>query len=142
MNSVLRGALVAGLGVLCLSAALACGDDETATPAPTQVATATPTSSEPTASPTTNATVPTSGNVVTIAVFAFEPATITVPVGSTVTWMNTDASPHRMAGTTAGSFSTETIAQGESAEVTFDEAGEFPYICEIHPSMAGTVIVE
>lgn len=141
MNSALRGALAAGVGILCLSASLACGDDETATPAATQAPT-TATSSEPTGSPTTSATVPATGNVVTIAGFAFEPATITVPVGSTVTWMNTDASPHRMAGTTAGSFSTETIAQGESAEVTFNEAGEFPYICEIHPSMAGTVIVE
>ena len=144
MKSYIRLALGLGIGVVSFSAALACGDDKTATPAATtQVPTVTATSTEATQSPTTEVTEPTSGGTtVSMANFAFNPETITVPVGSTVTWTNADSAPHRPVSTTAGGFNAGTAKQGESVQATFDTAGEFPYICEIHPSMKGTVIVQ
>lgn len=144
MRSFIQVALALSAGVLAVSTAMACGDDKTATPAATQVVpTATATSTQPAQSPTVDATEPAGGaTTVTIANFAFDPDPITVPAGSTVTWTNTDSAPHRIVGTTAGGFSAGTAKQGESVEATFDKAGEFPYICEIHPSMKGTVIVQ
>lgn len=78
---------------------------------------------------------------VTIQDFAFQPRTVTVGVGDSVTWTNQDGVGHT-ATADDGSFDTDTIAAGSSASVTFDSAGSFPYHCEIHPSMTGTVVVE
>jgi plastocyanin len=78
---------------------------------------------------------------VTIANFAFDPATVTVNVGDSVTWNNQDGTAHTA---TAGdaSFDTGNIAAGGSATITFDTAGTFAYVCSIHPQMAGTVVVQ
>lgn len=78
---------------------------------------------------------------VEIAEFTFSPDPVEVAVGTTVTWTNQDSEPHTATGD-GGSFTTETINPGESDSVTFDTAGEFPYFCEFHPNMAGTVVVQ
>lgn len=78
---------------------------------------------------------------VTIKDLAFEPATVTVSVGAGVTWINEDAVSHT-ATADDGSFDTGTIRPGEDAGVTFQTVGTFPYHCEIHPSMKGTVVIE
>jgi plastocyanin len=78
---------------------------------------------------------------VTIANFAFDPATVTVNVGDGVTWTNQDGTAHT-ATAGDGSFDTANIAAGGSATVTFDTAGTFAYVCSIHPQMAGTVVVQ
>lgn len=76
---------------------------------------------------------------VSIVNFAFSPATLTVPKGTTVTWTNEDSSSHTVTG---GDFDSGTLAKGESYSHSFDEAGTFDYTCTIHPSMRGTLIVE
>jgi plastocyanin len=78
---------------------------------------------------------------VTIASFAFDPATVTVDVGDSVTWTNNDSTAHT-ATAGDGSFDTGNIAAGVSATVTFDTAGTFAYVCSIHPQMTGSVVVE
>jgi plastocyanin len=78
---------------------------------------------------------------VTIAGFAYDPATITVSVGDSVTWTNNDGVVHT-ATADNGSFDTGTIGDGASGSVTFSAAGTFAYHCTIHSSMAGTVVVE
>ena len=78
---------------------------------------------------------------VTISGLAFSPPSVTVNEGDTVTWTNEDGMPHTATGS-GGSFDTGTLADGASAAVTFDTAGTFAYICSIHPTMTGTVIVE
>jgi plastocyanin len=78
---------------------------------------------------------------VSIANFAFDPATVTVDVGDSVTWANQDGTAHT-ATAGDGSFNTGNITAGGSATVTFDTAGTFAYVCSIHPQMAGTVVVQ
>ena len=76
---------------------------------------------------------------VTIAGFAFSPKTVTVNVGDTVTWTNNDTVTHT--ATSAGNFDTGSIGGGASKSVTFQKAGTFAYVCSIHSSMTGTVVV-
>ena len=77
---------------------------------------------------------------VAIADFAFGPPELTVTVGSTVTWTNQDGFAHTV-DSKDDSFVSEALDQGTSFGHTFDAAGSYAYICGIHPSMAGTVIV-
>jgi plastocyanin len=76
---------------------------------------------------------------VTIKDFKFAPASTSVHVGDTITWTNQDVAAHT--ATATGSFDTGSINQGKSGSHTFTKAGTFAYICSIHPSMKGTVIV-
>jgi plastocyanin len=77
---------------------------------------------------------------VTIRNFVFQPATVNISVGDTVTWTNQDEEPHTATGN-GGSFNTGTLEKGESGSHTFSSAGRFAYICAIHPNMNGTVVV-
>lgn len=77
---------------------------------------------------------------VTIADFAFGPPELTVGVGSTVTWTNQDGFAHTV-DSNDDSFVSEALDPGTTFSHTFDAAGTFAYICGIHPSMAGTVVV-
>jgi plastocyanin len=77
---------------------------------------------------------------VAIAGFAFDAPTITVATGATVTWTNADGFAHSVVARD-DAFESTNIATGESYTHTFDTAGTYPYICGIHPSMAGTVVV-
>src|SRR4051794_22818372 len=76
---------------------------------------------------------------VTIAGFAFSPATITVKVGDTVTWTHNETVEHTATG---ADFDAGTVAPGATATVTFKTAGSFTYTCRIHPTMTGTVVVQ
>jgi plastocyanin len=80
------------------------------------------------------------GDQVTIDNFAFAPATLTVKVGGTVTWTNRDEEPHTVAATD-GSFHSPGMGTGATFSHTFGTAGKFDYVCSIHPSMHGTVVV-
>jgi plastocyanin len=77
---------------------------------------------------------------VAIQDFAFEPQTVEITAGTTVTWTNDDQAPHTATGLD-GAFDTGTIEPGQSATHTFDTAGSFDYQCAFHPDMTGTVIV-
>lgn len=73
--------------------------------------------------------------------FAFGPATLTVKVGETVVWKNSDAAGHS-ATADDGSFDTGVFGQGESSDpVTFTTAGTFGYFCTPHPNIKGTIVV-
>jgi LPXTG-motif cell wall-anchored protein len=78
---------------------------------------------------------------VTIQNFQFQPASVTVTEGDSVTWTNQDAAPHT-ATADDGSFDTGTLNQGDSGSLTFDNVGSFAYHCSFHPSMTGTVVVQ
>ncbi len=73
--------------------------------------------------------------------FAFAPKTLTVKVGTTVTWTNQDSVGHT-ATSDDGSFDTGLLAKGESGSVTFNEKGTFTYHCTPHPYMKAKIVVE
>ena len=78
---------------------------------------------------------------VTIDNFSFSPATITVPVGTTITWTNRDDVPHTVVNTDQA-FKSKALDTDEKFSHTFDKAGTYSYFCSIHPKMTGKVIVE
>jgi plastocyanin len=79
--------------------------------------------------------------------FAFNPASITVAKGTTVTWVNQDAANHQIINDAQGSitqgalFSSNALQKGASYSFTFDTPGTYPYHCAIHPTMKATVTV-
>ena len=93
-----------------------------------------------TSSSSTGPAAPVAGNAVTIDNFKFDPATLTVPVGSTVTWTNKDEEPHTIAAKD-GSFHSPTLDTKGTYSFTFTNPGTYDYICSIHPFMTGTVVV-
>jgi len=86
-------------------------------------------------------TNPVQSQAVTIQNFAFAPASITVPVGSTVTWTNKDAVAHTTTSDGAG-WDSGSLAQNASFARTFPSKGTFSYHCAIHPNMVATVTVQ
>jgi amicyanin len=80
-------------------------------------------------------------HLVEIEGFAFQPATLTIQAGDTVTWTNLDDVDHT-ATSTAGAFDSGLLGQGESYTVTFTDPGTFDYLCTPHPTMTGRIVVE
>lgn len=82
-------------------------------------------------------------NEVKIDNFSFGPATLTVPVGTTVTWTNRDDIPHTVVSTEdPKAFKSKVLDTDEKFSFTFSRAGTFPYFCSIHPKMTGKVVVQ
>jgi plastocyanin len=80
---------------------------------------------------------------VTIDNFSFGPATLTVAVGTSVTWINRDDIPHTVVSTDdAKTFKSKVLDTDEKFSFTFSKAGTYPYFCSIHPKMTGKVIVQ
>lgn len=81
----------------------------------------------------------------------FEPATITVEVGTTVTWVNKDSVPHTATEDVDDGFDSGFMNQGERYAYTFKEPGTYTYHCIPHSAynadqdrfigMVGTVVV-
>jgi plastocyanin len=146
LEVVMRLAIRAlGLGLLAVSALAGCAGAAT-TP-----------SASPTASPKPIA--------ISIKGFAFNPATITVAKGTTVTWTNEDTVNHTVttgtppptqapAASGASPAPSASLSKGDgridSGRVdatktfafTFNEAGTFNYFCAVHPRMVATVTVQ
>lgn len=79
---------------------------------------------------------------VAISGFSYSPASVTISVGDTVTWTNSDAQAHT-ATADDSTWNTGTISgSGGTGAVTFSTAGSFPYHCSIHSQMTGTVTVQ
>ena len=72
--------------------------------------------------------------------FVFEPAQLTVKVGTTVTWTNRDDIPHTVV--CAGKFRSKTMDTDGTFSFTFTAPGEYKYFCSLHPHMTGAVKVE
>lgn len=79
------------------------------------------------------------GPTVTIRNLTFTPRSITVKAGDTVTWTNRDTTTHTVSGT---DFVSGQIAPGQSYSHKFGTAGTYQYVCTIHPSMEGIVVVQ
>jgi plastocyanin len=122
-----------------------CGCTQTASPVqpPATITAPRQTTELPTVSstPVLQSTTSVSDNTIRIKNFAFEPANITVNVGSTVRWVNQDSVPHRIQFADKN-FSSVLLGVSQSASQKFDQPGIYDYICSIHTDMHGIVIVE
>lgn len=77
---------------------------------------------------------------VAIANFTFEPAALTVPAGTMVTWVNRDDIPH-LVDAGDDSFASPPLDTGDSFSVTLTTPGAITYFCSLHPHMTGTITV-
>src|SRR6266508_2205528 len=75
---------------------------------------------------------------ITIKDFAFDPKTITINVGDTITWTNEGPSPHTVTADEAGGFDAGNLDKGATFSETFGEAGTFAYYCTYHGAKGGT----
>lgn len=73
--------------------------------------------------------------------FKFDPETITIKAGSTVTWTNQDTVVHNVVASD-GSWKSPSLEKGASFSYTFTAPGTYSYICGVHPNMKGTIIVQ
>ncbi len=78
---------------------------------------------------------------VAIEGFAFKPAEITIPVGSTITWHNKDSVTHTVTARDK-MFDSGGLSGGDTFSYTFEQKGIFEYSCLSHPYMKGKVVVE
>lgn len=122
----------------------ACGDDDSDTTVTTESSTPTTETTPGDTEASGNAPAPSGDAVrsakVEIVEFAYDPDPVTVEEGGKVTWINRDSAPHT-ATADDDSFDTETLEEGKLKSETFKKPGEYPYFCEIHPTMHGTVEV-
>ncbi len=82
-----------------------------------------------------------SGNEVKISGFAFSPATLTVKVGTEVTWTNLDSVEHSVTSSSGNELNSPLIPQNGTYSHVFSTPGTYEYHCSIHPTMLGTIIV-
>jgi plastocyanin len=73
--------------------------------------------------------------------FSFTPATVTVAVGTTVTWTNSDDVPHTVVSDDK-TFKSKVLDTDEKFSYTFTKPGTYPYFCSIHPKMTAKIVVQ
>ena len=73
--------------------------------------------------------------------FTFGPKSLTVPVNTTVTWINRDDIPHVIVSDD-GVFRSKALDTDDKYSFTFTKAGTYPYFCGIHPTMVGQIVVQ
>ena len=81
-------------------------------------------------------------NAVTVHIknFAYAPASISVPPGTTVRFVNDDGEAHTVTASDK-SFDSAGIDTGDAWTYTFTTAGKHAYFCALHPFMKGSVVV-
>ena len=67
---------------------------------------------------------------------------VTVSAGASVTWTNLDSTAHTVTQNGDALLDSPDIADGDTYEVTFDQAGTYEYFCKFHPAMRASVTVE
>ena len=88
--------------------------------------------------PAASATAPVT---VKIANFTFAAPLVTVPAGTTVTWVNDDDIPPP-GGADDKSFRSKVLDTGDRFAFTFAKPGTYGYFCSIHPHMTGKIVVK
>lgn len=121
--------LMAALSVLMVVGVLAasCGGGTTATTSGAVTTAGTPSTAG-------------GGGAVVMKNLAFEPGTVTIKAGESVTWTNLDSANHTVVADN-GEFKSGDLADGATFSFKFDTAGTYAYHCGVHPPMTGTVIV-
>jgi plastocyanin len=73
--------------------------------------------------------------------FTFEPETLTVKAGTTVTWTNQDDIPHTVVAS-GRAFKSKALDTDDKFSFTFTTPGSYEYFCSLHPHMKAMVTVE
>jgi plastocyanin len=126
-------AVVALMAVLAVAGCGSSGDGASSSASSAPASAATPTSGGSSAS--------NGGSTVEIANFMFTPMTLTVSVGTTVTWKFDDSTAHTVAADDK-SFISPPMSNGQTYTHTFSTAGTVKYHCSIHPFMTGVIVVK
>lgn len=78
-----------------------------------------------------------------ISHYSFQPGTLTVAKGGTVTWVNEDDDVHTIKSTDGPeAFSSPALDHGNQFGMTFHRAGTYHYVCSVHPFMRGVIVVK
>ena len=118
-----------------LMVAIACGGSSPTSPAsPSPMPSPTPTPGAPSAAVAIPVGAESLGNR------AYTPDEVTVAVGTTVIWTNTDSISHTSTSDATG-WNSGIVAPGGQFSFAFQTPGTFQYHCTIHPGMVGTVVV-
>lgn len=78
---------------------------------------------------------------ITIDNFVFSPSDVTISPGTKVTWVNKDEAPHT-ATSTDKKFNSGGLDTDDNFSFVFNDKGEYPYICTLHPQMKATIKVK
>lgn len=81
-------------------------------------------------------------NTFQMSALAFLPASLTVPVGTTVKWENNSAVPHTVSPERSSPWGHVTLDPGDELSVQLNTPGTYPFSCQIHVGMNGTLIVQ
>jgi plastocyanin len=90
--------------------------------------------------PGTGPTPPVGGSDIAIANFAFAPANLSVQTGDPVTWTNMDDDSHTVTADD-DAFDSGAFGAGQTFQLTAGPPGTYPYFCQLHPFMRGTLTV-
>jgi plastocyanin len=80
-------------------------------------------------------------HVIEIRGMAFVPAKLTATRGDTVVWINRDIVPHTATASGTPGWDTGILGQAASGEVVVGKAGTVHYVCRLHPTMRGILVV-
>lgn len=73
--------------------------------------------------------------------WGFDPATVTISAGDTVRWVNQGKIDHTI-WTNDQAFRSDIMHAGDAVQYTFASPGAYDYLCGLHPTMKGTVVVQ
>lgn len=132
----MRTAALGAVSILTLTLAACGGGAASSAPVPASSAAAVPSLAIAACSETKDA------GVVAVAIkdFKFNPADISAKVGEVIAFTNDDSAGHT-ASLVDGSCTTPTIASGTSDGLVFTVAGSYPFQCNIHTNMKGTITI-
>jgi plastocyanin len=135
--------LVATLATACSSGNPSAKGPGPIAPPSSDTTAAPPSTSGTAAPPSSTSSAPSGPGQVTIKDYDFIPSTIMVKAGTTVTWANTDVADHWVMSAPASPETFDLGRQGTNNPVThtFAKAGNYPYFCNLHNYMKGTVVV-
>lgn len=107
--------------------------------------------------PSAAATKTPTGPTIKLKLLAFGPDTLSVKVGTKVTWIDDEPITHTVTSGTYsgvsgssglrasekpnGLFNARLAKQGDSTSYTFTKAGVYPYYCDIHKGMNAKIVV-
>src|SRR5690349_1381815 len=126
---------------LCVIAVMACSlggsPAATATPEPQVQATQPPEATEVVEVPPTETAAPAASTVtIDITDSKYTPATLEIPAGTTVIWIDNGSFPHTVTADD-GAFDSGQLAKGDTFEFTFDTATTIAFHCEFHGGAGG-----